>query len=70
MTTSKNKFLISITIKVITIVLLIIAASSKQEYIYYSLLRWCLTGTSIYFAYTSVSKREIGLTIYWSQYVS
>ena len=65
MTAAKNKLLISIAIKVITIVLLIIAASSKQEYSYYNLLRWCLSGTSIYFTYTSISKKEIGFTIYF-----
>ena len=62
----KSKVFVNIAIRLIIIVLLIVAASSKQEYSYYNLLRWCLTGSSIYFVYTSISKKEIGLIIYFS----
>lgn len=47
------------------IVALILAASTKQQYSYYSFLRWCVTITFSYFAFHSYSKKQIGqLTFY------
>jgi len=66
MTIIVRKLLISTIIKSIIIVLLIAAAFGQQEYSYYNLLRWCLTGSSTYFIYTSITKKETGLAIYFS----
>ena len=52
-------------IKIVIIILLILGASTKQEFGFYNLLRWCVAGTYCYFAYQSYLKKHIGLVIYF-----
>lgn len=47
-------------------IILIIAATMKMEYSFYTLVRWSVMATSIYFAYKSYERKQIGLVIYFS----
>lgn len=62
----KTKIIIDTIVKLGAVVALIIAASTKQEYSFYTFLRWLMTGASINFAYQTFKKREIGLTIFFT----
>ncbi len=48
------------------IVVLIIAAATRQQYSYYIFVRWVVFGTSIYYAYTNYDNKQTGLVIYFS----
>lgn len=48
------------------IAILIIAASTKQQYSYYTFVRWFVFATSVYFAYTTYTKKQNGLVIYFA----
>ncbi|MCZ2129662.1 MAG: hypothetical protein LC109_05280 [Bacteroidia bacterium] len=61
----KNK-LIDILLKIGTAMVLIIAATTKQQYSYYSFIRLVVLATAIYFAYKAYSKQQIGLVIYFA----
>lgn len=51
--------------KLIIIIALIIAALTKQQYSYYTFIRWLVMTTSIYFAFTAFNKNQKGLLIYF-----
>jgi hypothetical protein len=53
-------------LKIGVIVALIVAATTKQQYSYYTFVRWVVLSTSIYFAYTAYNKKHFGLIIYFS----
>jgi len=59
----KNYF--NILIKVGVIVVLIVAATTNQEYSYYTLVRWIVMTTFIYFGYLSYKNKQIGLLIFY-----
>lgn len=48
-------------IKVFVGVVLVVAATTKQPYVFYSFLRWTVFLSSFYFAYRSYSRKEIAL---------
>lgn len=50
-------------IKIGVIIVLIIGASTKQEYSYYTFLRWLVMVSAIYFSYKAFSSKQIGLLI-------
>lgn len=58
--------LIDILLKLGVIAVLIVAATTKQQYSYYTFVRWVVLASSIYFAYKSYDNKHIGLVIYFS----
>ena len=44
---------------------LVVGAATKQQYSYYSFLRWLLMISSVYFAYKYYDKKSPGLMIYF-----
>ncbi len=52
-------------IKIGVVTVLIIAASTKQQYGFYNFVRWAVMIPSFYFTYVSFSKKQIGLVIYF-----
>jgi hypothetical protein len=61
----KTGLIIDSLVKLGLIAVLIIAATTKQEYSYYTFLRWLVLTTSIYFAYKTFDNKQIGLVIYF-----
>jgi len=61
----KLNLVIDTLIKLCVIIALIIAAATKQQYSYYTFIRWLTMCTYIYFAYQSYTKKQIGLLIYF-----
>lgn len=57
---------IDTVIKIGVVAILIVAATTKQQYSYYSFVRWVVLTTSIYFAYKTFSTKLIGLTVFFS----
>jgi hypothetical protein len=53
-------------IKLGVVAILIIAATTKQQYSYYSFVRWAVLTASIYFAYKTFSQKQVGLTIFFA----
>jgi len=62
---SRKTIIIDTLIKGIIVFTLIIAASTRQQYSYYNLLRWGVMISSIYFAYKSYNKKQSVLVIYF-----
>lgn len=62
---SKFTLVIDTLIKLSVITALIIAASTKQQYGYYTFLRWLVMTSFIYFGYKSYGKKKIGLLIFF-----
>ncbi len=58
--------IIDIVLKLGIIAVLIIAAATKQQYSYYTFVRWAVLGTSLYFAYKAYNREQIGFLIYFS----
>lgn len=58
--------LTDILLKLGTVVVLIVAATTKQQFSFYTFVRWTVLATSIYFAYKSYDRKQIGLVIYFS----
>jgi len=58
--------LTDILLKLGTIAVLIIAATTKQQFSFYSFVRWTVFATSLYFAYKSFDRKQIGVVIYFS----
>ena len=52
-------------IKIAIAILLIVGASTRQNYGFYNLLRCCVTGTYCYFAFQAYLKKYLGLVIYF-----
>jgi hypothetical protein len=61
----KTGLIIDSLVKLGVVAALIIAATTKQEYSYYTFLRWLVMTTSIYFAYKTFDKKQIGHVIYF-----
>jgi len=61
----KISFYIDVFIKLIVIIALIIAATTKQQYSYFTFLRWLVMLTFIYFTYKSYQQQQIGLLIFY-----
>lgn len=61
----KVDIVIDTLVKTGVVVVLVIGATTKQEYSYYTFLRWLVMTTSVYFAYKSFGKKQIGLLIYF-----
>lgn len=59
-----NKIIDTI-IKIGVVIILILAATTKQQYSYYSFVRWAVLTVSIYFAYWTFSQKHMGLTIFF-----
>lgn len=53
-------------VKLGVIATLIIAAATRQQYIYYTFVRWVVFATSAYFTFTTYNQKQIGLSIYFS----
>ena len=60
------RFFVDSLVKLGTITALVIGVTTKQEYSYYTFLRWTVMVTSIYFAYSSYDKKQTGLLIFFS----
>lgn len=58
--------LIDPLLKLGVIATLIIAATTKQQYSYYTFVRWVVLASSLYFIYKSYERKQIGLVIYFS----
>jgi len=58
--------LTDILLKLGVITVLIIAATTKQQYSYYTFTRWAVVATSFYFIYKSFDRKQFGLVIYFS----
>ena len=58
--------LIDTLLKLGVITALIVAATTKQQFSYYTFVRWVVLASSIYFAYKSYTTKQIGLVIYFS----
>ncbi len=58
--------LIDPLLKLGVIATLIIAATTKQQYSYYTFVRWVVIASSLYFIYKSYDRKQIGLVIYFS----
>lgn len=56
---------IDTVIKLGVVAILLIAAMTKQQYSFYTFVRWAVMVTSIYFAYKSFDTKQIGLMIYF-----
>ena len=61
----KFYLVIDTLIKLCIIIALIVAATTKQQYSYYTFIRWLTMFAFIYFAYQSYTKMQIGLLIYF-----
>jgi hypothetical protein len=57
--------IIDTIIKLGIIAILVIAATTRQQYSYYTFVRWAVLAGSLYFAYTTFTQKRIGLTIYF-----
>ncbi len=57
---------IDILLKIGIAIVLIIAATTKQQYSFYIFVRWAVMATSLYFAYKTYEMKQIGLVIYFS----
>ena len=44
---------------------ILIVATTRQQYSYYTFVRWVVLTTSVYFAYQSFNKQQKGLAIYF-----
>ncbi len=55
-----------ILLKLGTVVVLVVAATTNQQYSFYTFVRWAVLATSIYFAYKSYDRKQFGLVIYFS----
>lgn len=53
-------------IKIGVVIILIVAATTKQQYSYYALVRWTVLTVSIYFAYKTFSQKRMGLSIFFT----
>lgn len=53
-------------VKIGVVAILIIAATTKQQFSYYSFVRWAVLTASIYFAYNTFSQKQVGLTIFFT----
>lgn len=62
---SKFPLIIDTIVKLGITIILIIAASTKQQYGFFNFLRWLVMIPSVYFAYNSYNKKQIVLLIYF-----
>ncbi len=53
-------------LKLANIVLLIAAVYTKQQYSFYTFLRWTIMSSFIFFAYKSIANKEYGICIFWA----
>ena len=56
---------INVLVKLAIIILLIVAAATKQQYGFYNFVRWVVLGSFLYFAYKSYINKYIGLFIFF-----
>lgn len=61
----KYLIIIDTLIKLSIVIILIIAATTRQQYGYYNFLRWFVMILFIYFSYRSYNKKQYGLLIYF-----
>jgi len=61
--------IVDTVIKFGVVTILIVAAATRQEYSYYTFVRWVVMTTSIYFAYKAFHQKMFGLGIYFSALV-
>jgi len=62
---SKISLAIDTVVKLAIVVALIVAAATKQQYAYYTFIRWLVMIPFAYFAYKSFEQKQIGLLIYF-----
>ena len=65
MKNQKVVLVIDTLLKLAVIIALVIAVETKQQYSYFTFLRWLVMATFIYFAYKAYDKKQIGLLIYY-----
>jgi len=65
MNNSKLSTVIDTLIKLSVATVLIIAATTRQQYGFYNFVRWAVMIPSIHFAYVSLNKKQVGLMIYF-----
>ena len=63
MENQKSQLALNVLIKISVAVLLVVAASTRQQYSFYSFLRWAVMIPSAYFAYRYYSQKQIGLLV-------
>jgi hypothetical protein len=56
---------VGIVLKISIVLALAIGATTKQQYSYYTFLRWLVMISFIYFSYRSFERKQIGLLIYF-----
>lgn len=61
----KHLVTFGIVIKLGVVLLLIIAATTNQQYSFYNFVRWTMMVSSIYLAYKSYENKQNGLVIYF-----
>lgn len=61
-----SSFFINSVLKLGIILILILGATTKQQYSFYTLLRWGVMIPFIYFAYQCYERKEIGLLIFFA----
>ena len=61
----KTVLVIDTLLKLVVIIALIVAVETKQQYSYFTFLRWLVMATFIYFAYKAYDKKQIGFLIYF-----
>ena len=65
MKNSKITLAIDTAVKLAIVSALIVAAATKQQYGYYTFIRWLVMIAFVYFAYKSYEQNQIGLLIYF-----
>ena len=65
MNNPKIAYSVGLILKVCVIIVLIVGATTKQEYNYYTFLRWFVMVTFIYFSYRAYEKGYFGLFIFF-----
>ena len=65
MKNQKVVLVIDTLIKLVVVIALIIAVETKQQYSYFTFLRWLVMATFLYFAYKAYDKKQIGILIYY-----
>ncbi len=66
MENQKSQLALNVLIKISVAVLLVVAASTRQQYSFYSFLRWAVMIPCVYFAYQYYTQKQIGLVILYA----
>lgn len=65
MSSPKTVYLVEVILKICVIIALVVGAATRQEYSYYSFLRWFVMISFIYFSYHAYNQKHFGLLIFF-----